>query len=278
LPYDAVVMQPPDVLTRPARQPDLTLSYGALDDHVADLWLPSAGPADGAAGWPLIVFLRGGFWRAAYDRSHAGPLAEALAADGLAVCAPEYRRVGQPGGGWPGTFDDIRSALGILPRLASLATDGHVDGRRVVLAGHSAGGHLALWACQLQECSPGAVISLAGVCDLAEGWRLRLGNGAAGELMGGGPADFPDRYAAADPAGLLPRGLDISLVHGQADDRVPWELSRSYGERAAAAGNQVRCVLLPGVGHFELIDPLSGAWPAVRAEFAAAAGGLEPVG
>jgi acetyl esterase/lipase len=272
LPYDAVVMQPPHVLTRPARHPDLALSYGELDDQVADLWLPSSGPAGGSAGWPLIVFVHGGFWRAEYDRSHAGPLAEALAADGLAVCIPEYRRVGQPGGGWPGTFDDIRSAMAILPGLASMATDGHVDGRRVVLSGHSAGGHLALWACQLPGCLAAAVVSLAGVCDLAEAWRLRLGNGAAGELIGGGPADFPDRYAAADPSGLLPSGLDISLVHGQADDRVPWEQSRSYGESAAAAGNRVRCVLLPGVGHFELIDPLSGAWPAVKAEFVAAAG------
>jgi acetyl esterase/lipase len=270
LPYDAVVMQSPDVLTRSARQPDLSLCYGPLKDHAADLWLPPSGPA----GWPLIVFLHGGFWRAAYDKGHIGPLAEALAADGFAVCAPEYRRVGQPGGGWQGTFSDVRVALGALPGLASLATDGHVDGGRVVLAGHSAGGHLALWGCRMPECPPCAVVSLAGVCDLAEGWRLRLGDGAVGELMGGGPADHPYRYAAADPVKLLRSGLNISLVHGQADDQVPWELSRSYGEKAAAAGSQVHCVLLPGVGHFELIDPLSGAWPAVRDVFAAAAAGL----
>ena len=139
-------MQPADVLSRPARPPDLTLTYGR-PDLVADLFLPPADP--GAAGVPLIVFLHGGFWRAAYDRKHARPLAEALAAAGLAVCVPEYRRVGQDGGGWPGTFDDVRAAVERLPDLVAGATAGRADAIRPVLAGHSAGGHLAPgWRCQ----------------------------------------------------------------------------------------------------------------------------------
>jgi acetyl esterase/lipase len=271
-------MQPSDVLSRPSRPPDLTLSYGSLADHVADLWLP---PADGprrAGQWPLVLFLHGGFWRAAYDRRHAGPLAEALAAGGFGVCCPEYRRVGQEGGGWPGTFDDIRAAVAVLPGAVFDATDRRVDERRVVLAGHSAGGHLALWAASRLSAVPQpaarVVVSLAGVCDLADCYRQRLGDDAARDLMGGGPGQFPDRYAAADPTLALPFGLPISLLHGTADDRVPSEQSRDFGERARVAGDQVSCALLPGVGHFELIDPLSAAWPAVEAEFRSAAGGL----
>ena len=114
-------MQPADVLSRPARSPDLTLTYGR-PDLVADLFLPPADRARAAA--PLIVFLHGGFWRAAYDRKHAGPLAEALAAAGFAVCLPEYRRVGQDGGGWPGTFDDVRAAVARLPGLVGGAAGG----------------------------------------------------------------------------------------------------------------------------------------------------------
>jgi acetyl esterase/lipase len=274
-------MQPADVLSRSSRPPDLTLSYGSHADHVADLWLP---PADASrperpdGQWPLILFLHGGFWRAAYDRRHAGPLAEALAADGFAVCCPEYRRVGQDGGGWPGTFDDIRSAVAVAPGAVADATDGRVDAARVVLAGHSAGGHLALWAASrpasVPETVAGAVVSLAGVCDLTDCYRMRLGDDAARDLMGGGPGQFPERYAVADPSLALPLGLALYLVHGTADDRVPWEQSRDFGERAQVAGDRVRCVPLPGVGHFELIDPLSAAWPAVEAEFRSAADGL----
>ena len=271
-------MQSADILSRSSRPPDLTFSYGRLADHVADLWLPPAEAPRQGGQWPLILFLHGGFWRAAYDRRHAGPLAEALAADGLAVCCPEYRRVGQEGGGWPGTFDDIRSAVAVLPAAVADATERRVDGARVVLAGHSAGGHLALWAASRLASMPkpgaGAVVSLAGVCDLAGCYRMGLGDNAAGDLMGGGPGQFPDRYAVADPSLALPLGRRLSLVHGTSDQRVPWEQSRDFAERARAAGDRVSCVLLPGVGHFELIDPLSGAWPAVQTEFRAAADGL----
>jgi len=265
-------MRPADVLSRPARPPDLVMSYGDGEDQVADLWLPQR--AAGVAA-PLVLFLHGGFWRAAFDRRHAGPLAEALAAGGLAVCVPEYRRVGQPGGGWPGTFDDIEAALGTLPAAVMDATGGAAGGEQVVLAGHSAGGHLALWAAGRDHGrSVGIVVSLAGVCGLAECYRAGLGQGAAGELMGGGPEEFPDRYRAADPMAAIPTGTRSVLVHGTADDRVPWQQSRDYEAAAGAAGDEVRCVFLPEVGHFEVIDPLSAAWPAVLREFRSAAAGL----
>ncbi|HMH92733.1 MAG TPA: alpha/beta hydrolase, partial [Streptosporangiaceae bacterium] len=231
----------------------------------------------------MVIFLHGGFWRAAFDRTHTGPLAEALASAGFAVCTPEYRRTGQPGGGWPGTFDDVVAAVDALPDLvaaAAAASGGRADLGRVVLAGHSAGGHLALWAAGRGVLPEGGrwaaagvagvpaaagVVSLAGVCDLAACFRLGLGGDAAGALMGGGPDRYPDRYRAADPTGLLPTGIRSRLVHGTADDRVPAELSIRYAERGRGAGDDVTCELLAGLEHFEVIDPLSGAWPAVLA-------------
>src|SRR5262245_44691231 len=116
----AVGANPLDVLTRPARPPDLALRYGDHADHVADLHLPpsaSAARARTDVRAPLILFLHGGFWRAQYGREHTAPLAETLAVGGFAVCAPEYRRSGQPGGGWPGTFDDVAAAVDRLPWL-----------------------------------------------------------------------------------------------------------------------------------------------------------------
>jgi acetyl esterase/lipase len=263
-------MQSADVLSRPARPPDLTLTYGR-PDLLADLFLPPAGHGPAAA--PLIVFVHGGFWRSAYDRKHAGPLAEALAAAGFAVCVPEYRRVGQDGGGWPGTFDDIRAAAERLPGLAAGAVAGRIGDASPVLAGHSAGGHLALWvAGQPAAAGVMAVVSLAGVCDLAACYRDGLGQGAAAALMGGGPDQFPERYQHADPRAALPVAAGVVLIHGQRDDRVPWRQSADYAAAASAAGAEPRCVLLPEADHFDLIDPLSAAWPAVLAGFRTAAG------
>ena len=255
------------------------LRYGSLPEQVADLRLPSPpGRSGGRPGWPLVIFVHGGFWRAAYDRAHTGPLAAALAAEGFAVCTPEYRRVGQPGGAWPGTFDDIAAAVDLLPGLAASAAGGLTGAAGVVLGGHSAGGHLALWAasrCRLPPGSPwrsqppsaAGVVGLAAVSELAVCYEQRLGRGAAAAFMGGGPRDRPDRYAVADPAVLLPTGAPVRLLHGTADDQVPCRMSVDYAARARAAGDAINCEVLPGAGHFAVIDPLSPEWPRVVAAF-----------
>jgi acetyl esterase/lipase len=285
-------MRPTDVLTRASLPPDHVLRYGDADGQVADLRLPPSraiGDDGSEPRCPLVIFLHGGFWRAEFDRTHTGPLADALTASGFAVCTPEYRRTGQPEGGWPETFDDVAAAVDRLPEIAVAASGGLADAGRVVLGGHSAGGHLALWAAgrgripaaerwSSPRSSAIGVVSLAGICDLAACFRLRLGGGAAGDLMGGGSESFPDRYRAADPMQLLPTRIATRLVHGIADDRVPVGLSRSYAERALAAGDDVVCDLLPECGHFEVIDPLSDAWPAVLAAFRWAAIGGGPAG
>lgn len=180
-----------EVLTRPAPPPDLTLPYGPHPDHVIDVRLPA-----GASG-PLVVMLHGGFWRSAYDRTHTGPLTSALAAAGYVVATPEFRRTGQEGGGWPGTFADVAAALDAVPGLlAPYASD------PPVVVGHSAGGHLALWAASRPEARMGAVVSLAGCADLVMCSTLDLDDRATDLLLGGTPDSVPDRYALADPARL----------------------------------------------------------------------------
>jgi acetyl esterase/lipase len=290
-------VDPRDVLTRSTPPPDHVLRYGPGPDQVADLRL-----GVGHAGRPpvLVLLLHGGFWRAAYDRTHLGPLATALAAENFAVCTPEFRRTGQPGGGWPGTFDDVALAADRLPGmvravLPGAAETGGAEVGGVVLAGHSAGGHLALWSAGRHRLGPDSpwrvdpgtsgtagagagsdaevagVVALAPISDLAACYRAGLDHDAAGDLLGGGPAEQPARYAVADPARLIPLGVPVRIVHGTADDRVPFEMSQSFAAQDRAAGDPVQLDVLAGGGHFDVIDPLSAAWPVVLAAFRAVA-------
>jgi len=195
----------------------------------------------------------------------------ALATQGYAVCALEYRRVVQPADGWPSTFDDIAAGLDAVPHLFGDL----VDSDRLVLLGHSAGGHLALWGAARHRQPPGSrwrsdkpmplagVVSLAGVCDLELAARLRLGSDAVSSLLGDAKDTQPERYAVADPMGLIPTGINTILVHGDLDDTVPVEVSRAYAVAARAAGDDIELRILPGADHLSLIDPLSAAWPQV---------------
>jgi acetyl esterase/lipase len=269
-----------DILTRPAPPPTRTLRYGPHPDHVTDLWLPPRPAA------PLVVFLHGGFWRSEYDRTHTAPLAAALATAGYAVTTPEYRRThplpaaesagggvgagGQGAGGWPETFLDVAAVLDALPELLPA---GEVDLDRVVYAGHSAGGHLALWAALRHRIPPGApghrptappvrgVLALAPVADLTAARDLDAG--AVDALLHGSPETVPDRYAAADPSLLPAPDVPVTLLHGTADQRVPIALSRTYAARTGA-----HLIELPNTDHFALIDPLLPPWHHVRTTLA----------
>lgn len=252
---------PRAVLTRPAPAADTTIRYGPETDQVIDFRLPSGPPGPPR---PLVVVIHGGFWRADYDRTHTGPLAAALAAEGYPVAQIEYRRTGQPGGGWPGTLDDVAAAVVAAPGLAAEVMS---PGRRApgapVLLGHSAGGQLALWYAATAPDRVAGVLALAPVADLAEAYRLDLDRGAVAALLGGGPAEVPERYAAADPGRLPPPAVPVVVVHGALDRQVPPELSRGYVARARAAAVEIRLVELPDCEHFGLIDPQSSAWLAV---------------
>ncbi len=236
--------------------PDAVLRHGDHPDHVVDVHLPT--PRLGVrTRAPLAVLLHGGFWRAEHDRRHTRPLAVALREQGYAVATPEYRRTGADGG-WPGTFDDVARIRSRLPGLLDDALPGLVAPRRPIVVGHSAGGHLALWWALTGRREDAAhAVALAPVADLARAYAENLGDGAVRDLMGGGPARHPDRYAAADTAVLLRRwaGRRPVVVHGDADEQVPVAHSRGL------VG--IDLVELPATDHFAIIDPLSPAWPHV---------------
>lgn len=241
-------------------------TYGTEAAQFGELSLP-----DGPGPYPVAMLIHGGFWRARFDLSLMNGLAEDLVARGIAAWNIAYRRVGDPDGGWPNTLLDVAAALQYLGILAPVY---ELDLARVVPIGHSAGGQLALWlaghrstpAGETPEVQMGVrlagAISLAGVLDLEQGYRLNLGEGAVADFLQGSPDTVPERYAAASPGALLPLGIPQVLVHGTEDTRVPLGISLLYAQAARAAGDQVTLIELPGVDHFALIDPHSGAWEA----------------
>jgi len=243
----------------PARQ----IAYGDHPDQVGNLHLPV-----GEGAWPTVVLIHGGFWKWGWDRTLMTPLAHDLARQGYAVWNIEYRRVGQEGGGWPGTLEDAAAAIDHVAAIEQ------VDVSRVVTIGHSAGGHLAVWLGarhRLPASAPGstprvrprAAVSQAGVLDLARGAADGLGSGACAGLLGGEPDHVPERYATASPVALLPLGLPVLLVHGARDDIVPPSQSHAYAAAARAAGDEVELVDLPDADHFDVVEVGDPAWLAV---------------
>ena len=246
-----------DILSLPAPPADARYSYGPGEFQFGDLRLPkTAGPH------PVAIVIHGGYWRAAYNLDHAGQLSAALARAGVAAWSLEYRRTGNSGGGWPGTFDDIVHGA---EYLRTIAVRHHLDLANVVAVGHSAGGQLALWLAGQRKVPLRGVVSLAGVSDLRRAFELRLSGNAVVELLGGTPAEVPDRYDKASPIELLPLGVPQRLVHGVTDPVVPFEMSEKYRKAASAAGDDAKLVALPGAGHFELINPRSKEWREVEA-------------
>jgi acetyl esterase/lipase len=247
------------VVTGPA---PVGFRYGASPEQVGELWLPERG-----ARCPLAILVHGGYWRARYGLDVMHAMAGDLRARGVVVWNVEYRRVGSPGGGWPGTFEDVAAAV---DAPLSLPFQDRLDLTRVTLIGHSAGGHLALWAAgrgALQRgpgvaprIRPGLVVGLAAVCDLFEAARRRLSNNAVVDLMGGPPETHRSAYQHASPPSLLPFGVRQLLFHGTADDSVPFEISERYRAAAGAAGDDCELVRLQDVDHFALIDPTSEVW------------------
>lgn len=246
-----------------------TVRYGDLPDQFVDVHVP-----DGEPTGPTVVLVHGGFWRDQYRSDLMVGLARDLVARGMVAVNVEYRRVGGAGG-WPATLADVAAAVdaladrGLMGDLADV-----VDPDRVVTVGHSAGGHLAVWAASRHNVPdalrddvggaplvrPCAAVSQAGVVVLDD--AVDLGAGAVAELLGGPRTEVPDRWAAADPASLLPTGVPVLLVHGEGDDLVPPAQSDRYAELARAAGDRPTVVPVAG-GHFEVIDPSDPAWTTV---------------
>jgi acetyl esterase/lipase len=241
-----------DILTMPPPKADVRIPYGKDPLQFGDLRLPA-----GAGPHPIVIFIHGGFWRAAYNLEHAGHLCAALARAGAATWSIEYRRIGDAGGGFPGTLEDIVHGAEHLVRIAPRYG---LDLRRLVASGHSAGGHLALWLAAQRAVDLRGVVPLAAVTDLRLAWRLQLSNGVVKEFLGGSPEQVPQRYDSASPMELLPISVPQRLIHGTADNIVPFEMS----ERFAKKSHNAKLVPLQGAGHFELIDPRAKEWETVR--------------
>ena len=267
----------PGVRTHTATVPDraagvptpVRISYGDDESQLGELHLPA-----GTDPVPVVVVVHGGYWRAVYGFDLGTPLAADLANHGVAAWNVEYRRVGG-GGGWPATFTDVAAAVDALAGPVQVAAGGRLDLADVRAVGHSAGGHLAVWAAGrplLPAGAPGAdpvvrltrVVSQAGVLDLVTASAEGLSDGACDELLDGPAGARPERYALAAPLARLPIGLAVTCVHGDADVDVPISQSEGYVSAAAAAGDPATLLRLPGVDHLALIDPSTGAWAACR--------------
>jgi acetyl esterase/lipase len=257
-----------DVLRLKARPADARIEYGPGPQQFGELWIPAArGPH------PVAIVIHGGCWQAEYGEAHIRPVCAALAKAGVAAWCVEYRRVGDEGGGWPGTFEDVARAA---DHLASIASSHDLDLARVVAVGHSAGGHLALWLAARSRLPAGdplrgphplavrGVVALAPIPDLARASGDQVCGNAVAQLMGGPPEARRDQYAEASPASLLPLGVPQTIVHGRADRIVPIAHSESYASLAMARHDRVLVVPVDGAGHFDLIAPFSPAWSRVQ--------------
>ena len=202
-----------------------------------------------------------------YGREEMTPVALDLVNRGFAVWNMEYRRLGAPGGGWPGTLDDVSAGIDHLATLVAEGTDLDLDS--VTIVGHSAGGHLALLAAAYERkrrstavsshVRVSAAVGLAPIVDLASTYLLGSGKKAVCDFLGGSPQQQPDRYAAASPIALTPLGVKQLIIHGTADEALPIVLARSYANTAIAAGDLVDFIELPSAGHMDFLDPNSVA-------------------
>jgi acetyl esterase/lipase len=253
------LLQFADVQRLPSAPLGRRIAYGALPDQFGELRVPK-----GRGPHPVVVLIHGGCWLESINLDHLGHLAAALTADGYATWSIEYRRADMEGGGWPGTFDD---ALAGFDHLTKIAEEAGLDRKRVAIAGHSAGGHLALWVASKRRDSVSGVVSLSGVPDL---------RGAASSVC---PGMIPrlvrreENYAKASPIEMLPLGVPQWIVAAQFDDIVPPKWAEQYTVAARSKGDRVQLVTVKDAGHFELIVPTTPAYGQVREALRAALAG-----
>jgi acetyl esterase/lipase len=260
-----------EIAAQPRPAPGQRIAYDTGPHRFGELRLP-----DGRGPHPVVVLIHGGCWQSEYDLEHVAPLAAALTESGYATWTLEYRRIGATGGGWTATFDDVSRGT---DHLRALAEDHPLDLERVVLAGHSAGGHLALWLAarpNLPAESPlhapdplpvRGVVALAAITDLrAYGEGNGDCNASVAQLLGGGPDAVPERYAAASPVELVPLDVPVRLVHGELDAIVPLEQSERFHLRTLRRAPQghARVTVVGGAGHFDVIAPFAPAWSLVE--------------
>ena len=245
---------------------DERLQYGEGPLQFGDLRIPQ-----GSGPFPVALVIHGGCWRAKFGIAYTDELSAALTRNGFATWSLEYRRVGDNGGGWPGTFNDIANGA---DHLKLIAEQYQLDLDRLIAVGHSAGGHFALWLAartNLPSQAPGSatsplavkgVLGLAPAPDITVLHEKKVCGHIIDKLMGGSPKEFPDRYRWGDPMQLAPADVRQILLIGKHDEA--WRPSGlRYFHAAEARGDNVHKVEVAESGHFELVDPDSTSWPEV---------------
>jgi acetyl esterase/lipase len=256
----------------PSRAPDHRIAYGSDPSQYAELRVP-----DGAGPHPLVVLIHGGCFKAAYATAqYFGAMGDALKEERIATWNIEYRRLGETGGGWPGTYLDVGQAL---DHVRTIASEYHLDLTRIAVVGHSAGGHLAMWTAARRRLPKTSALYVAdplpvrGVMDLAgpvdmtaniPGYEALCRDTVITSLLGGTPAAVPDHYAEASAMKLLPLAIPQVLVLGSHEEFVPLRLVDAYVLAARRAGDQVHRILIPRAGHFEIASPQSFTWPQIK--------------
>jgi acetyl esterase/lipase len=237
-----------DILAKPPVPADARIAYGEDPNQFFDVYRSEESRA-------ILMMIHGGFWRAKYDLLHTSHVCAVLAKTGIAVANLEYRRVGNPGGGWPGSYEDVRAGLAAVRKYFAA-------GLKCLVMGHSAGGHLAL-RIAADEPQLAGVVALAPVAVLKTAYDLHLSNDAVAEFLGGTLEQIPEIYDRACPS-KHPASVQRILLHGDNDDNVPISISKDFETARQNDPGTVWFMKLSDTDHFDLIDPESRAWPIVH--------------
>lgn len=257
--YAGEIMQSEALADFPNPPADQVITYGEDDLQFGELRLPS-----GDGPYPVMVLIHGGCWLSDYNLNHLRKMAAAFTDEGIATWLIEYRRVGDEGGGWPGTFDDAANGM---DKIAELASEYNLDLERLLVAGHSAGGHLAIWLANRpsqwgEGVNPAAVLAMAPAADLVYLNEQHVCDDVVEKLMGGSATQVPERYELGSGTARLPLPVPQYVVLGAHDEN--WTpVGKRYVEAALASGSETYPIAASESGHFEMIDPDSSTWPLV---------------
>ena len=279
-PVSAAPMKLADYMALRGPAPSAHVAYGGAPSQYAELFLP-----EGKGPFPVAVLVHGGCWTKEFGGiTQLRNMAGALAARGIAVWNVEYRRVDEPGGGYPGTYQDMNGALDALAQTAHRYP---LDLHRLVAVGHSAGGQLVQWLAarpRIPARSPlyhpdalpvRQVISLGGLADLRREQATIKSSceREVAELAGTPSAQRPNVFSDTNAGDLMPNGSRTVLINGELDTVSPPRVAQDFAAHARAAGDAAEVLVLPGASHYDEVAASSPSWPLVLKEIE---GALQP--